>query len=150
MYIVIHSQTVSLYHSSSVWLDVQDAPIWDRNPSKFTLNVISYYFAISATFNSLGGGKGINAFFNSLFVYLHFELSDTGVPNSLEDICIMILIAVNSFAIVLNRRNSSVCIYIYIYIYILPVVRALERGIAGCHMGVNAKLFTGIEHSGSR
>ena len=34
IYIVIHEQTVSLYHSS-VWLDMQDASSWDRSPDDF-------------------------------------------------------------------------------------------------------------------
>ena len=36
IYIVIHWQTVSLYHNSSVWPDMQDASIWKRNPADFT------------------------------------------------------------------------------------------------------------------
>ena len=36
IYIVIHRQTVSLYHNSSVWLDTRDASSWDRNPADFT------------------------------------------------------------------------------------------------------------------
>ena len=31
-YIVIHRQTISLYHNSSVWLDTLGAWTWDRNP----------------------------------------------------------------------------------------------------------------------
>ena len=31
-YIVIHRQTISLYHNSSVWLDTQDDTCWDRKP----------------------------------------------------------------------------------------------------------------------
>ena len=31
IYIVIHRQTDSLYHNSSVWLDTQDASSWDQN-----------------------------------------------------------------------------------------------------------------------
>ena len=32
MYIVIHSQAVSLYCKPSDWLDIGDAPSQDRNP----------------------------------------------------------------------------------------------------------------------
>ena len=46
MYIVIHRQTVSLYHNSSVWLDTQDASSWDRNAPNFTLDLISYRSAL--------------------------------------------------------------------------------------------------------
>ena len=30
------SATQTFYHCSSVWLDAQDAPSWDRNPANFT------------------------------------------------------------------------------------------------------------------
>ena len=36
LYVVIHRQTVSLYHNSSVELDTQDASSWAQNPAKFT------------------------------------------------------------------------------------------------------------------
>ena len=41
MNIVIHRQTVSLYHNFSVWLDTQD--IWSlvRNPPNITLDLVS-------------------------------------------------------------------------------------------------------------
>ena len=42
IYIVIHKQTVLLNHNSSVWLDTSDAWSWDRNPPKFTLDLVSY------------------------------------------------------------------------------------------------------------
>ena len=45
--IAMYRQTVSLYHNSSVWLDTQDPSSWDRNPSKFTLDLVSYYSASS-------------------------------------------------------------------------------------------------------
>ena len=41
-YIVIHRQTVSLYHNSSVWLDMQDVWNWDQNPPNFMLILLSY------------------------------------------------------------------------------------------------------------
>ena len=34
-HIVIHRQSVSLYHNSPVWLDSQDASSWDWNPLQF-------------------------------------------------------------------------------------------------------------------
>ena len=37
IYIVIHRQTVSLYHNSSEWLDTWDGSSWDRNSANFTL-----------------------------------------------------------------------------------------------------------------
>ena len=37
IYIYIsHRQTVSLHHNSSVWVDMREAPGWNRNPSDFT------------------------------------------------------------------------------------------------------------------
>ena len=42
IYIVIHRQTVSLYLNSSVRLSTQDASSCDRNPSNFTLDLVSY------------------------------------------------------------------------------------------------------------
>ena len=50
------------------------------------------------------------------FVCLHFALLDTRLLNSLEELCIMWVAAVNSFARVLNP------IYIYIYIYVCVCV----------------------------
>ena len=41
IYIVIHRQTVSLYHNSSVWLDMYDAWSWDRNLPNFSLDLVS-------------------------------------------------------------------------------------------------------------
>ena len=50
IYIVIHRQTVSLYHNPSVWLDTQEALNWDRNLSHFTLDMVSNRSAISGVF----------------------------------------------------------------------------------------------------
>ena len=46
IYIVIHWQTVSLYHNTSVWLDTLDAWSWDGKPPNFTLDLVSYRSAI--------------------------------------------------------------------------------------------------------
>ena len=43
IYIVILRQTVSLYHNSSVWLDMPDTWSWDWNPPNFMLNLVSYH-----------------------------------------------------------------------------------------------------------
>ena len=45
-YIVIHKQTVLLYHNSSVGLDTQDTSSWDQNPPNFTLDLVSYCTSI--------------------------------------------------------------------------------------------------------
>ena len=54
VYIVIQRQTVSLYHNTPVWLDTWDASNCDRNPTNFTLDILSNRSAISVTYVSLG------------------------------------------------------------------------------------------------
>ena len=54
MYIVIHIQTVSLYHNFSVWLDTSDTSSWNRNPPNFTLDLPYNCSAISVTYDSSG------------------------------------------------------------------------------------------------
>ena len=41
IYIVIHKEIVSLYHNSTVWLDILDARSWNRNPPYFMLDLVS-------------------------------------------------------------------------------------------------------------
>ena len=53
--------------------------------------------------------REINAFLLTS-VCLHFALSDTRVLNSLEELSITQVAAVNSFARVLNNRKGSVCV----------------------------------------
>ena len=53
IYIVIHRQTVSLYHNSSVWLDTLDAWSWDQNPPNFTLDLVLYRTANKRTTSAL-------------------------------------------------------------------------------------------------
>ena len=52
IYIVIHIQTVLLYHNSLVWLDRQDVSSWDRNPINFTLDTEFNSSDIAATYLS--------------------------------------------------------------------------------------------------
>ena len=52
IYIVIHSQTVSLYHNTSMWLDTWDASNWDRNPADF--RTVGYLTALLSA-NESGG-----------------------------------------------------------------------------------------------
>ena len=47
--IIIHREIVLLYYNSSVWLATKDVSIWDRNPSDFTLYMVSNPSAISMT-----------------------------------------------------------------------------------------------------
>ena len=79
IYIYTHSQTVSLYYNSSVWLDMQGASSWDRNQSNFMLDLISYSSDNSVTYGKL-------THFVLAFVGLYFALSDTGVLNSSEEL----------------------------------------------------------------
>ena len=78
---VVHRQTVSLYHNSSVWLDTQDASSWDRNLPNFTLDLVSYRSTIVTTYVS----SGIIMHFVLSLVCLYLTLSDTGVLNSLAE-----------------------------------------------------------------
>ena len=70
VYIVIRRQTVSLYHNSSVWLNMQDALSWDWNPPNFTLDLVSYFSAISTTYIS----SGIITHFVLAFVYIYIYI----------------------------------------------------------------------------
>ena len=70
----------------------------------FTLDLVSSHSAIQVTYVS----SGIITIFVLVFVCLHFTLSDTGVLNSLEELYITCVSAVNSFARVLNPREGSI------------------------------------------
>ena len=54
IYIYCHPQTVLLNHNSLVGLDMQNASSWDRNPSNFMLDLVSYCTTIKVTYVSLG------------------------------------------------------------------------------------------------
>ena len=45
IYLVIHRQTVLLYHNSSVWLDTLEISCWDRKPPNLALDLVSYRLA---------------------------------------------------------------------------------------------------------
>ena len=110
LYIVIHRQTVLLYHNSSVWLDMQYASSWDQNPSNFMLDMVSSCLAILVTYST----------YVLAFICLNFVLLDTRVLNSLEEICITQVAAVNFFchsAQPLEEEHLYIYIYIYIYIW---------------------------------
>ena len=53
IYIVIHRQTVSLYHNSLVCLDTRDALSWDRKPPNFKQDLLSNLSAILVTYIDL-------------------------------------------------------------------------------------------------
>ena len=46
VYIVIYREIISLYHNSSVWLDMPVASSWDRNPPNFKFDLVYYSSAI--------------------------------------------------------------------------------------------------------
>ena len=62
--------------------------------------------------STISSAQEFNAFVLA-FVCLHFALSDTRALNSLEDLCITRMTAVNSFARMLNPREESVYIVIH-------------------------------------
>ena len=119
-----HPQRVLLYHNSSLRLDMPIAFSWDRNLPNFTLDSVSYHLTNLATHVSLG----IITNFVLAFVCLYFALPDTVVLNSLEELCITRVAAINCFTRVLNPQEGSVYVfilmicfiytYLYIYIYI--------------------------------
>ena len=45
IYIVIHRQTISLYHNSSVWLNTDGSRSWDRNLADTNANPRFYHTA---------------------------------------------------------------------------------------------------------
>ena len=88
MYIIIHRQTVSLYYTSSVWLDIQDVSCWKRKPADF--------FLCQSDILLLSESGGI----------LRYTFK---VHNSWEELCIYPYVAPRKFS---TRKE-----YIYIYIY---------------------------------
>ena len=74
---VIHKQTVSLYHNSPVCLDTQYASSWDWNPPIFAFELVSYRSAVKSTYVN----SGIIRSYVIAFACLYFALLDTRVPN---------------------------------------------------------------------
>ena len=112
-------ETVSFYHNSLVWLSALDASSWDRNPPIFMLDSVSCSSAISAPYLS----SGIIMHFP-----LHFALSDTGVLNSLEELCITQVAAVNAFGRVLILQERNVYIIIRRQSRVLRWIETLQWG----------------------
>ena len=73
IYISIPKQTVSLHHSSSVWLDTRVAPIRNRNPPNFTSG---WWHNSMPTWNSTSTHE------------FHLFTSDSEMLNSWEELCI--------------------------------------------------------------
>ena len=105
------TSTLSLYHNSSVWLDIQDISSWDWNPPNF-VGISILPLSLQATYAT----SRIIMHYVLVFVCLHFALLDTRVLSVLEELCITRLAAVNFFARVLNPQVGSVCVW-YIYIH---------------------------------
>ena len=101
IYIVIHIQTVSLYHNSSVWLDTLGAGSWDWNPSQLYVRLIIILLSQQANHIS----SGIIRHYVIAFVCLHFCL--TRVLNSFKELCIMQVATINSFIRVLNPCGGA-------------------------------------------
>ena len=134
---VLHRQTVSLYHNLSVWLDTEDASSWDRNQTYFTLDLVSNCTAISAPYVS---SRIITLFCISFHL---FTFCDVGCRRTqfirralyytggsrlslrqlciitvaavypFAELCIITVAAVYPFARVLNPRDRSVYIVIH-------------------------------------
>ena len=74
---------------------------------------------------------GIITHYVLAFICLYFALPDTGMVSSLEELCITLVAAVNTFARVLNPQEGSIYIvfhrqtvslyYIYIYMAIFSI-----------------------------
>ena len=104
--VVIHRQTVSLYHKSSVWIDKQNASSRDRYPPTFSLGLVSYHSA-TGHLRHLGN---YNALCISFRLFTFFALPGAVVLDSLKELCIIRVAVVNSFARVLNRWDGRVYI----------------------------------------
>ena len=114
IYIVNQRLTVPLYHNSSMWLEMQDASGWDKNLPNFMLVLVSYCSTIKVTYVS----SGIITHYVLVFICLLFALPDTGALNSLEELCITWVAAINSFVRVLNLQGGCVYIVIHLYTYL--------------------------------
>ena len=128
IHIAIHRQTVSSYQNSSAWLDTYDAWSRDRNPSKFTLDLVSDRSANKCTTLTKGFIRYYVATAVAASVCLQFYTqSATRVLNSFEELCIMWAAAENSFARVLNPHGGA-----YIVIHRQFFRRALHTYIYVC------------------
>ena len=87
------------WHTGRIWLWLKPTQIYVR------LNVLP--FSQQVTYISLG----ITAHYVSAFTCLYFALPGTRVLNSLEELCIMWVAAINSFTNVLNPLEGSLYMY---------------------------------------
>ena len=104
IYIYILSSTDRLFcciTTTSVSQDPLDASSWDRNAPNFALDNL-----LLCCFGDLRQLRNIKNFV-STFVCFHLTLSDTGVLNSLEGLCVTQVATSNSFARVLNPWEGS-------------------------------------------
>ena len=116
IYIVIHTQIVSLYHNSS--RHVGRLKLGSK-PNQLYVRLSILPLSQQVTYVS----SAIIMHYVVAFVCLHFALPDSRVFNSLEGLCITRVAAVNSFARSLNPRGVYIYIYIYIYIFGLYIYR---------------------------
>ena len=68
IYIIIHRQTLSLYHKYSVWLDTRDASRWDQNPADFTS--LGYLTPDLSLFTKRRNFLRIWIFIYTLYIYI--------------------------------------------------------------------------------
>ena len=68
-YIVIHSQTISLYHNSSLWLDTRDARSGDRNLGNFTPGYSTAQAPTKWTYE-----KGVKHTHKYIYIYIYIYI----------------------------------------------------------------------------
>ena len=128
IYIVIHRLTVSFSQNSSGWVNTQDAWSRERNPSNFTLNLVSDRSANRCTTLAKGIIRYYVATTAAASVCLHFyTLSATRVLNSFEQLCIMRAAAENSFARVLNPHGGAYILRVHVWDRQTETERKKER-----------------------
>ena len=99
IYIVIHRRTISLYHTTSEWLDTQDASSWHRKPADFT--VVGYLNP-----KLLPSQRKIKGFLTCIFIYIYAHwLSECSIHE-------------NSFIFVNIYTCAHTHTHTHIYIYI--------------------------------
>ena len=105
IYIVIHRQSVLLYHNFSMCLDTGRIKM-ESKPAQLYIRLSIWLLNHQATYVS----SWITTYYVLTFVSLHFALPDTSVLNSLEELYITCVAAVNSLTRVLNPWEGSVTV----------------------------------------
>ena len=121
IYIVIPKQTVSLYHNSSVWLDMQAASSRNRNPADFTYIYIYIYIYMKLAKTNFY--LFIYFFFFCFYMCFSYLKVFQGILRIIVRICILLLNKFQSRLLMIRKkysknRHAAKFTYIYIYIYI--------------------------------